>query len=290
MAFKFTFDVNGGSGENLVFGDGYLSLDGIMTGFYDGQLDGSGNVVPSTAYATIDIKALYDTYSYLYPTRDGYRLIGWSKDPNSTTINLPLDIDFEVYIFNDTVYYAVWEEFKFNDFHFNILLPDGTPSREAGSVGIQYTPAPYNACDRVYNDHTESLRSGPYETLYISYFEPGDGLKLDQVTSTGNIYYDDSIDYPGWIINIDKEISKIEITFTTKYVLPQDVYISPQGDIYAKSFKKLEELIEKDGVPRSEIYISPEGDIYASEYINGNSFKIINDRIHGKSFNIGKPY
>ena len=81
---------------------------------------------------------------------------------------------------------------------------------------------------------------------------------------------------PGDILT-DYKIGELHSTWLK---LGQNVYISPQGDLYAREFLTHTE---------NKIMITPEGDIYASEYIEDTSFKMLNGKLHAKSFNIGVP-
>lgn len=281
MAFKFTYDVNGGDGENLVFGDGYLELNDYIIGVNDGEYNFE---YTDDSYRSIIPSRLYDNYSHLYPTRTGYRLMGWSRNSEASYNKDPhhyVDTSNPVMVLNNEVFYAVWQPLYC--LTINILLPDGTRSDEAGSIELGYYGGDGDFI-RLSNVTNYYYRDGSYRLLRN--FEAGNGLTLDSIT--GATYQEISADEYGWIIDFNNY--NATVTITTKIAEPQDIYISPNGDVYARSFNLLSELIEADGVNRNGVYISPEGDIYADEYIEEPPFRIIDGVVYAKSFNTGTPY
>lgn len=196
------------------------------------------------------------------PTKVGYTFLGWDTSDEALAV---VYAQGDTYTANaNATLYAVWEA---NQYELTIRANGGA---FADGTSVKYTILEYEST--LGNDIGAMLpiRNG-HELLG---FHTADGTRIyDSMGACVPCEY--------WKDSTFKYLGDLEVFAKWRAVEDQDIYIYPDGRIYAREF------IVEEGL--TDIVMDFHGDIYASAFVQADAFDVRRGILYAKEFIEGKP-
>ena len=254
--------VSYGSDENPVWCTGSASK--TLNPFYTITYDANGGTGAPASQAYAYAKSGSTPLSSTRPTRKGYDFLGWNLTADATEPRYYPNTAWALSNGANYKLYAVW---KANEYNLNIHSNGGAfaDGSEAKTVVLKYNSTTgSNIASMI------PIRNG-YELL--GFYTEDETLVYDTTGACVSSEY--------WINSTYVHTGNLDVYAKWKAVEDQDIYIYPDGRVYAREF------IVQEGL--TDIYIDSHGDIYASSFVQSDEFFVGRGVLYAKEFIEGKP-